>query len=428
MLVATRVRLATAVVLSGENAATCPHEAICQAKRYIARLVASGLRGESRAEASRSVATGRPPDAESRLLTEPTPALVIDRGALLRNLTEMAARARSAGTALWPHAKTHKCAEIARLQRELGAGGLTVATLAEAEYFAAAGFEEILLAYPPVGEWRLRRLAALARRARLRVVLDDRSVLDALIGACRVGRARIPYLWEVDCGTGRLGTPPGEATASLIDQAPRAEECPFAGLMTFGGFAYGASDDEELERAADAERVALAATAEALAARGIECRARSAGTTPTAHRLRPGTGITEMRPGNYAFYDATQVALGLVDRERCALSVLATVVGRPDPRRVILDAGSKALAAERLTARAEGFGFVHGHPDLRVERLYEQHAIVTSEEPSHLPVGARVRVVPNHACAAANLHRRAIVVEADQVVDAWTIGAAGPGG
>ena len=117
--------------------------------------------------------------------------------------------------------------------------------------------------------------------------------------------------------------------------------------MTFGGHAYGATDDDQLDRVAEAEGDALAATAAALAARGIESPTRSAGTTPTAHRLRPGTGITEMRPGNYVFYDATQVALGLVGPERCALTVLSTVVGRPDPHRIILDAGSKAMAAER---------------------------------------------------------------------------------
>jgi D-serine deaminase-like pyridoxal phosphate-dependent protein len=362
------------------------------------------------------------------LRTLPTPALVIDRHALVRNITEMAARARGAGTALWPHAKTHKCAEIAALQRQAGAAGITVATLVEAEYFAGAGFTDILLAYPPVGEWRLRRLADLARRARVRVVLDDPSVLEALVQACRLSGARIPYLWEIDCGTGRLGTPPGDATAAAIADGPSQPECPFEGLMTFGGHAYGAADDDALDRAAADERDALAVTAAALAAKGIDCPTRSAGTTPTAHRLEPGTGITEMRPGNYVFYDATQVALGLVGRERCALSVLATVVGRPDPRRVILDAGSKALAAERLTLRAEGFGFIRDHPELRVDRLYEQHAILSSEQPSELTVGARVRVVPNHACAAANLHRRAAVVAQDEVVDVWSIGAAGPGG
>jgi D-serine deaminase-like pyridoxal phosphate-dependent protein len=342
----------------------------------------------------------------------------------------MAERARTAGVALWPHAKTHKTAQIAALQREHGAAGITVATLAEADYFAAEGFDDILLAYPPVGDWRLARLTELARRARLRVVLDDAGVLAGLIEACRAAGVVIGYLWEVDCGTGRLGTAPGEPTATAVAAAPRAPECPFQGLMTFGGHAYAAADDAELDQAAGDERTALEMSAHALNAAGIDCPVRSAGTTPTAHRMRAGTAptITEMRPGNYVFYDATQVALGLIEPPGCALTVLATVIGRPDPRRVILDAGSKALSAERLTPRAPGFGLVLGHPELTVERLYEQHAIVGAPQPTGLRVGERVRIVPNHACTTANLHRRALVAQGEDVVDVWSIGAAGPGG
>jgi D-serine deaminase-like pyridoxal phosphate-dependent protein len=364
------------------------------------------------------------------LRTEATPALVVDRDVLIANVVAMAERARNAGVALWPHAKTHKTAQIAALQREHGAAGITVATLAEAEYFAAEGFDDILLAYPPVGDWRLARLTDLARRARLRVVLDDAGVLAGLIEACRAAAVVIGYLWEVDCGTGRLGTPPGEATATAIAAAPRGPECPFQGLMTFGGHAYAAADDAELDRAAEDERNALAASAEALRGAGIDCPVRSAGTTPTAHRMGTGTApaITEMRPGNYVFYDATQVALGLVEPSGCALTVLATVIGRPDPRRVILDAGSKALSAERLTPRAPGFGLVLGYPELTVERLYEQHAIARAPQGSGLQVGDRVRIVPNHACTTANLHRRALVAENDDVVDIWSIAAGGPGG
>src|SRR5205085_7892007 len=128
-----------------------------------------------------------------------------------------------------------------------------------------------------------------------------------------------------------------------------------------------------------------------------------------------------IRPGNYAFYDATQVLLGIAALEQCAVSVLGTVVARPDPRRVILDCGSKALAAERLSPRSVTFGLVPGHPGLRVERLYEEHAILTSDEPVTVPLGSRLRVVPNHSCATANLHSRMLVTEGSEVVDVWSV-------
>jgi D-serine deaminase-like pyridoxal phosphate-dependent protein len=137
--------------------------------------------------------------------------------------------------------------------------------------------------------------------------------------------------------------------------------------------------------------------------------------------MRSAEGITELRPGNYVFYDATQVALGVVGLERCALSVLATVTSRPAPDRLILDSGSKALAAERLSTLTPGFGRIEGHPGLRVDRLYEEQAIVHSEGPCEIPVGARLRVIPNHACAAANLHSQMLVVEREVVVDLWPV-------
>ncbi len=261
-------------------------------------------------------------------------------------------------------------------------------------------------------------------------MLDNVGVLAGLIAACRAAGVVVGYLWEVDCGTGRLGTAPGEATATAVAGAPRGPECPFEGLMTFGGHAYAAADDAELDRAAEDERRALEASAEALRKAGIDCPVRSAGTTPTAHRLRAGTApsITEMRPGNYVFYDATQVALGLVGPSDCALSVLATVIGRPDPRRVILDAGSKALSAERLTPRAPGFGLVLGHPEL-------PSSACTSSTPSSAP---RSRAASGWETASASSPttpaRRPTCIggrsssRATMWSDVWSIGAGGPGG
>jgi D-serine deaminase-like pyridoxal phosphate-dependent protein len=312
---------------------------------------------------------------------------------LERNVARMAAHAAELGVELWPHVKTHKCAEVIAAQLAAGAAGVTAATPAEAELARDAGAPGILVAHPPASPDRLERIVALAGQVRLRVALDSEAVAEALDGACRAAGVRAGWLWELDCGVGRCGTAPGEAT--------------------------------DVRGAADDERRALASTTAALERLGVAVPTRSAGTTPTAWALADAGPVTELRPGNYVFHDATQVALGAAGPEDCALSVLATVVSRPDPRRVILDAGSKALAAERMTPLTPNLGHVPGHPGLVVERLFEEHAILTSADPVDLPVGARVAVVPNHACAAANLHDRMVVLSGGAPVGEWAIAARG---
>jgi D-serine deaminase-like pyridoxal phosphate-dependent protein len=355
-----------------------------------------------------------------------TPALLVDAPKLVSNISRMAARAEAADVELWPHTKTHKTVQIARLQREHGAAGLTVATLREARCFADAGFERILIAYPPVGDWRLDELLELAEQIEVRVVLDGVDTVELLDHACGRRGNSLTYLWEVDCGVGRCGTQPGAPTAAQVAIAhERFRHAVFGGLMTFGGHAYLAANTDEIRAAAENERDALGQTAEAIEQLGIEVKARSAGTTPTSHQLVDRGPITEIRPGNYAFYDATQVTLGVAPVEHCAVSVLATVVARPDPRRLILDCGSKALAAERLSPRSTSFGLIPGHPQLNVERLFEEHAIVTASEPVDIPLGTRLQVIPNHSCATANLHSRMLVVEDGEVVDIWSVDARG---
>jgi D-serine deaminase-like pyridoxal phosphate-dependent protein len=360
------------------------------------------------------------------LETVVTPALVVDGPTLVENVARMAARAEAAGVELWPHVKTHKSKAIARLQREHGAAGLTAATLHEAGCFAEGGFDRLLIAYPPVGDWRLNALLELAREIEVRVVLDALPTAALLEDACRRAGVTVSYLWEIDCGVGRCGTPPGPATADLVATATqRFSHIAFEGLMTFGGHAYLAADAAGITRAADDEKDALAVTRATLESQGIEVRTRSAGTTPTSHELTDPGPITEIRPGNYVFYDATQVTLGVAEEKQCALSVLATVVARPEPDRLILDCGSKALAAERLSPRSQTYGFVIDHPELAVERLYEEHAVVSSTEPTDIALGSRLRVVPNHSCATTNLHNRMLVLEDGEICDAWAVDARG---
>jgi len=259
-----------------------------------------------------------------RVATESgTPVAVVDEAVMDANLRRMAEFAVAGGVRLRPHGKTHKSVEVARRQLALGASGLTVATLTEAETFAAAGVDDLLIAHPPVGEVKLRRLAALASRvARLGVAVDDLGVASAL-------PAQIEVMWEVDTGQHRIGTPPGEPTIKAVAELVRAfGQSRFRGLITHGGHAYQAKDDSERRTAAAQEANGLLETAALLRSRGIDVRELSIGSTPTmgAHPLE---GITEIRPGTYVYGDANQVTLGVMRLEDCALAVAACVVSTP---------------------------------------------------------------------------------------------------
>jgi D-serine deaminase-like pyridoxal phosphate-dependent protein len=310
-----------------------------------------------------------------------TPVAVVDVAAMESNLAAMQSRAAGLGLRLRPHAKTHKSAFVARRQLEHGATGLTAATLTEAEVFAAAGAGDLLIAFPPVGEMKLRRLAALAERVgRLAVSTDSVEVAATL-------PERVEVLWEVDSGHHRVGTAPGAATVAGVTALVAAIGVErFRGLLTFPGHAYAVADRAELARVAEAEHRVMLETAAQLRAAGIAVRELSVGSTPTASWTEAGP--TEIRPGSYVYGDAQQVVLGAMTVEECALGVVATVVSTPAPDRAVIDAGSKALAAdarpvpaprlrERGRARGPGAGEDergardarrHGWPDRAAHR------------------------------------------------------------
>jgi D-serine deaminase-like pyridoxal phosphate-dependent protein len=328
-----------------------------------------------------------------------TPRLILDELRLDRNIVRMAERVRALGGVFRPHAKSHKSGDVARRQLAAGAIGVTVATLREAEVMVDSGVEDILLAYPPVGDARLDAIERIAERCRLTVSCSEAGHVRALADRALA----IDYYWEIDSGTGRLGTPPGMATADAIEQAVSFAGPRFAGLMTFAGHAYGVVEPELRRTIAAEEQRALAATAAELEHRGIAPGTLSVGSTPLAAAELPYA--TEYRFGNYVFHDATQVALGVASLDDCALSVEATAIGNPADDRVILDAGSKALAAERMSGATPTFGIVRAYPQLRVVQLYEEHAICVADPGTPVPqLGDRVEIVPNHACTCANLH------------------------
>jgi D-serine deaminase-like pyridoxal phosphate-dependent protein len=303
-----------------------------------------------------------------------TPYLAVDVDILDRNLAAMAAAARAAGTALRPHVKTHKCVEIARRQVALSGGGLTVATVAEAEVFADAGFDDLFLAYPIVAAGRRAdRLGALAARVALRCGVDSAA------GAALLAHAvpGLPVLVEVDSGHHRTGVAPEQA--GDVAAAARAVGLDVLGVFTFPGHGYG---PDQRARAAHDEATALADAATAVHRAGVPVTVRSGGSTPTAGLVDPGA-LTELRPGVYAFQDAQQAELGSARLADIALTAVATVVSRARGR-AVLDAGSKVLGADR-PAWTTGFGRLPDRPDARVVALSEHHATVefpTGEVPA----------------------------------------------
>ena len=347
-------------------------------------------------------------------LTVPTPALVVDLDILDRNIAAMADIARSRGLRLRPHAKTHKCIEIARRQLAAGAVGLTVATVSEAEVFAKADVEDLFIAYPLwVDAARGARLRALAERITLTVGVDSESGARALAGHAGSG---MRVLVEVDSGHHRTGVSPD----NVVDVARSASDAGLrvAGVFTFPGHSYGPGLPRPV---AEEEAAALSRAASALERAGFAAAVVSGGSTPTAHLTR-ASAMTELRPGVYVFGDAQQYELGTCPAESIALTALATVVSTSGDQ-VVLDAGSKVLGADR-PAWTTGFGRILDCPDARITALSEHHATVVwpGDRPT---VGEAVRVVPNHVCSAVNLADELIVASSGRMVDRWAVAARG---
>lgn len=352
-----------------------------------------------------------------------TPAVLVDLDVLERNIARMAARAREAGVRLRPHAKTHKCPEIGRLQRAAGAWGLSVAKVGEAEVFADAGFDDLFVAYPVVGEDKGRRLLALADRAHLAVGVD--SVEGATTLARPFGQAgrALDVLLKVDVGYGRVGVTPdrvvavGRAVAGLPGLRLR-------GVFTHAGHGYLAETKGEVEAIARQEGEGLARAAAELRTVGLPIEDVSVGSTPTAARSMRVEGVTECRPGNYVFHDASQVALGTCAVQDCALTIVATVVSVPAADRAVVDAGSKTLSSDPLRPVAGGYGQILGRRS-RLDKLSEEHGVIAIAEGETFRVGERVTILPNHACVVANLHDRLVGVSMGRVEALLQVAARG---
>jgi D-serine deaminase-like pyridoxal phosphate-dependent protein len=353
-----------------------------------------------------------------------TPQVVVDRTIVERNIASMAHDLAASGIALRPHVKTHKIVDVAKLQIEAGAAGITAGTLGEAEVMAAGGIGDIFIAYPLwVTGSDVDRLRRLHESIELRVGVDSVEAA-ALLGETVAGSARpLKVLVEVDSGEHRTGVRSADE-AVRVAQAAVAVGLEVRGVFTHGGHGYRSADARV--HAAHDEAAVLRDAAEAMVAAGISAPERSAGSTPTAV-VRVADGITEQRPGTYVFGDRQQVALGSIPRDAVGLVVAATVVSLAQPGYAVIDAGAKMLARDR-PAFLEGFGIVPELGGAVVERVYDYHGVVRLPRglrPSH---GQVVAVVPNHVCPVVNLVDAVTVSVDGRTVGEWRVDARGRNG
>lgn len=360
----------------------------------------------------------------------PTPALILDRRVLARNTRAMTERMHALGVQLRPHMKTAKSVDVARMALAGNFGGVTVSTLQEAAYFFKHGIDDITYAVGIVPA-KLDAVAALnARGADVKIITDNADMARAIAAHDQPHKVLI----EIDTGDKRGGVLPD--ALELLDVGRVLRDAPkvtLQGVLTHAGHSYDCRDPRAIAAIAEDERAGAVLAAERLRAAGLPCPVVSVGSTPTAAFARDLSGVTEMRPGVYVFYDLFQAGIGVCKLEDIAVSVLASVIGqRRVDNTLLIDAGALALSKDRSTAELPqdcGYGLVCDAESrqpvagLYVRTVNQEHGFVTAEHPiafERFPVGAKVRVLPNHSCITAAAYDTYHVVDGDsEVIASW---------
>lgn len=352
-----------------------------------------------------------------------TPALLLDLDVLNVNLQFMADLCKENNIALRPHIKTHKCVEVAKMQLEYGATGITVATLREAEMMLKAGIQDIFIAYQIVGNHKLQRLLNISRTAAIRSAVDSEECAFALSEAAKQAGVVMPIMIEIDTGLKRAGTRSLEETRQLMARLVEMDGISVKGVFTHEGHLYTIPDPTSRNLAVKAVVSTMRESGRILAEYGVTNPVISVGSTPGAKMIVKEQGVGELRSGVYCFNDRTQVYLG-ASPSSCAVRVLATVLSVRSDGRVIVDAGVKALASDRNIPDGL-YGIVVDHPELQFVACSEEHGMLQSEDAHGLKVGDKLQIVPNHCCTCVNMHEAMSVFVGDMVVDSWQISARG---
>ena len=365
-----------------------------------------------------------------------TPAAVIDKARMQRNIDRMQARMNALGVRFRPHVKTSKCVDVARLQTQAGASGITVSTLKEAEQFFAAGFTDIFYAVG-MAPHKLQQATALIRSGcALRILIDNLAAAQAIAAYSQLEDVAFNVLIEIDTDGHRSGVKP--EAPDLIDIAHALVVAPrvmLAGVMTHAGASYDFHDAASLQRIAEQERALCVRAATRLREAGFDCKEVSVGSTPTALSAQTLDGVTEVRAGVYVFFDLVMANVGVCSLDDIAMSVLTTVIGHQrDKGWVIVDAGWMAMSRDRGTQKQQldyGYGQVcdvTGQPiaGCVMASANQEHGIlewrdadVAQAIEARFPVGTQLRIFPNHACATAAQFPVYEALESDGSATVW---------
>ena len=375
-----------------------------------------------------------PVAAPQKLLDLPTPALVLDRSRLERNAVRMRKKVASLGVQLRPHVKTSKSIDVLKVLSGGANVPITVSTLAEARYFFDHGVGDILYAVG-IAPGKLPQVAGLlAAGCTVRVILDTPEAAQAVQAFGADQGIAIEALVEIDSDGHRAGVAPDDPALLEIAGILSRPGSRLAGVMTHAGASYACREQADFEGMAEQERFAVVTAAQRLRSAGFDCAIVSVGSTPTISYARHLEGVTEARVGVYAFGDLVQAQLGTCSIEDIAIGVLASVIGHNRTHgRVLIDAGFLALSRDRGTADMPvdwGYGAVcdalTGEPidGVTVSSTNQEHGIITARagelDFERFPVGSRVRILPNHACATAAAHDCYFVTDgSDRIVDVW---------
>ncbi len=352
-----------------------------------------------------------------------TPALVIDAAQTRANVHRLAEYAAAHRIRIRPHTKTHKLRRVAHMQLAAGAIGIAVAKVTEAEAISDPE-QDVFVAYPPVGEGRADRLAALAHDRTMRAAVDSLVAIEQTAAAAKAAGATIGLLVDLDVGLGRTGVPSPADTLPLAQAIDRASNLRLDGLMIYPGQVWSKPNEQAAElKAVDDLIVETLALWEK---HGLRAAIVSGGSTPTAYQTHLTPHVTEMRPGTYVFNDMNTVRPGFATIEDCAARVVATVISDAVPGQVVVDAGSKTLARDASSVPDGGFGHVVEYPQARIKQLSEEHGQIDVRACDRRPkLGEHVTIIPNHICPCVNLHAAVWWLEHGQPLERLTVDARG---